>query len=302
MSRLYDVAVSIINYNSSSHTLACVESIHTHTRPELGLQILVIDNASHPDDRRALEPLRVHGDVIVVRSDRNLGFAGGHMKLFELCKARYFFILNNDCVLLNDAIGRLVDFCDSREDVGVCAPRLHAADGTPVAGYDYLPSLAVRFLGAGLMRLLRPGQYRKRRADFDEPRAVDVVTGSALFCPSGRFRQIGGLDTNFFLYCEEEDLALRLHGAGLKRYLVPAAKVKHHGGGSTRHSMEIEREFYISFLYLYRKHYGPLRTRVLQLYLAVKLWRRARRRPELKGLASFVLKGAPMSESLRHRQ
>lgn len=47
------------------------------------------------------------------------------------------------------------------------------------------------------------------------------------------FSSIGGFDTVFFLYCEEEDICKRVWDFGKKVYFIPKAEVFHEAGGST---------------------------------------------------------------------
>ena len=100
------------------------------------------------------------------------------------------------------------------------------------------------------------------------PVQVDVVSGSQMFIRAEHFFKIGGLDTIFFLYCEEEDLALRFSNANYKTYLVPQAHNYHLGSASTEKNLAIKKEFYISFLYFYRKHYGVLSTVMIRIILS----------------------------------
>ena len=83
-----------------------------------------------------------------------------------------------------------------------------------------------------LLRLMNPAQYPDKRRIYNEPLQVDLVSGSALFIRATYFHELGGFDTNFFLYCEEEDIALRMRKSNHAVFLVPAArKVSGHQKG-----------------------------------------------------------------------
>jgi len=296
----YDVAISIINYNSGDHTLACVGSILRHTSDSLRVRIVVVDNNSVESEFRKLERLPTTDHLDVVRSRVNLGFSGGHTLALQFMDARYYFFLNNDCLLLDDAVTILHEFFERTPDAALAAPQLFSDDGGRHCSFDYFPTLGLKLLGVGFWRFLHPERFPRKEMAYDRPLRVDLVSGSAMFVRAAAFDAIGGFDTTFFLYCEEEDIALRLTSAGHGVYLVPDAHVQHSGGGSTVPSLEILKEFYISFLYFYRKHYGWLRAQVVRLFLFVKLFRKLT--PEKRRLATFVLSGAPMTRSLRHRQ
>lgn len=296
----YDVAISIINYNSGDHTLSCVESILRHTSDSIRVRIIVVDNNSVESEFRKLDRLPSTEDLTVIRSRVNLGFSGGHTLAMQFMEARYYFFLNNDCLLLNDAVTALHEFFERTPGAALAAPQLFSDDGGRHCSFDYFPTLGLKLLGVAFCRFRHPERYPRKDLVYDRPLKVDLVSGSAMFVRADSFDAIGGFDTTFFLYCEEEDIALRLTAAGGEVFLVPEAQIRHSGGASTEPSQAILREFYISFLYLYRKHYGWFRAQVLRLFLFVKLFRKLT--SEKCRLALFVLSGAPLSRSLRHRQ
>ena len=55
-----------------------------------------------------------------------------------------------------------------------------------------------------------------------------------MFVRAAAINDVGGLDDNYFMYCEEMDWALRMQEAGWGVYAVPTAHVTHHEGQSSR--------------------------------------------------------------------
>ena len=302
----YDVAIILINYNSSKYTLGCVASILEQTVGELSYSIVIIDNASDADDYKNLvENLSSCTDRLPIhlfRSRINTGFATGNMLGVQFISAKYYFFLNNDCRLQNDCLDILYQFCERNTDTALCSPQLYTESGDHQPCFDYFPAILTKILGLGILRLSYGSRYIKRKAIYTEPVQVDVVSGSQMFVRASTFDEIGGFDTTFFLYCEEEDIALRLAQKGHKAYLVPAARNTHIGGGSTVASFDIRKEFYISFLYFYRKHYGFLRPQLLKLILTLRLLRKSIFKPDDFRLALFVASGAHLKHSLKHKQ
>jgi GT2 family glycosyltransferase len=127
-----------------------------------------------------------------------------------------------------------------------------------------------------------------------------------MFIRATAFEVIGGFDTNYFLYCEEEDIALRLSRAGYATYLVPEAKYQHFENKSSQSSNVIRlpflKEFYISFLYYYSKNYNRAYCFIIQLLYFFKTLRKFYKNKDYAVLAWFILKGAPVRESLRFKQ
>lgn len=299
----YDVSIIIINFHSSTHTLACVDSILKYSSNNgLNFNVVIVDNNSAESDYEKLLPLETHDNVKVVRSRLNLGFSGGHMLGLQFTEAAFYFFLNNDCLFLNDCLTPLYSFCSKHENAGLCSPQNYSEDKKIQTTLGYFPTLSSKLLGTGLLRLFKPEKYPRKTIQYVSPLKVDTVAGSTLFARAEAFHRVGGFDTNLFLYCEEEDLSLRLSNIGYDTYLIPEAHSIHYGGGSTEKSEAISREFYISFLYFYRKHYGFLRTQIFKLLLAVKHLRKSFTSLSSLKLALFILSGADLKHSLRHQQ
>jgi GT2 family glycosyltransferase len=64
-------------------------------------------------------------------------------------------------------------------------------------------------------------------AAFDRPEEVLFPSGCAALYRAELFRNLGGFDTDFFLYCEDTDLGLRARRAGWRCLYAPDAVVYH---------------------------------------------------------------------------
>jgi len=304
MAQKPSIAIVVLNYNSSGHTLRCIESIHRQLPGFFQLTLIVVDNNSTPVDRQKLTTLS--GDKVkLIYSGINLGFSGGMMLGALSMEADYYLLLNNDCELQRAALSALCVFMETHADVALCSGSMSDAKGRPRSSFNYFPSLALTLFGSSLMRLLHPGRYPDRRKLYAQPLPVDVVTGAAMFIRGTVFRELHGLDTGYFLYCEEEDFAIRVRKAGWKTYHVPQSKIMHIGGASSADPAmrsALQREYYISFLRYLRQHHGTLYTLIFRFTTALKVLRRALMGKAPYRLAGFVLGGAPEKESLRYKQ
>ena len=79
--------------------------------------------------------------------------------------------------------------------------------------------------------------------------------------------QVGGVDESYFMYSDETDLQYRLHRAGWAVYYLPEVVTVHFGGGSASHWRR-RKLIYRGKLLFFRKHYGPLRTALVQALFA----------------------------------
>lgn len=297
------VSIILLNYNSHQFTLDCVESITDRTR-DVDYEIIIVDNNSSLTDFYALKPLENHPKVRLVRSRINLGFSGGNMLGVQFANpgADYYYFLNNDCLLRTDVCSQLAAFMEKTPEAGLCGAQMFAGDGSWQQTIGYLPTVGSKLLGHGFVRRLNPDKYPPLRKVYTEPVRVPFVMGSTLFVRASAFHAIGGFDIAHFLYVEEEDLAKRLQQRGFTAWLVPEAEYVHFTGQSTTRTYDIEKEYYISLFYYFRKYHSWPGRALLRAYYFIKNLRKFRRNPVFARLAWFIGRGSPLRESLRYRQ
>ncbi len=295
----YQVAISIINYNSSNHTLKCIESILAYKNVDY--QIVVIDNNSYLEDFKNLSSLYKYENIKVVRNRQNKGFGGGHMMAIEYINADYLLFQNNDGYFLNDYLRFLLKFANKEKNIGVLGGLMYNKKKELTISFDHHPTPLVKLLGTRFLNILKK-KYPHRCTIFKKSTIVDVISGASMFVKTDTFFEIGGFDPNYFLYCEEEDLCIRMNKYGLKNWIIPEAKYIHLSGQSTPKKWVYEREFYISFLYYYKKNYTFISFKIMQIFISFKLLKRSFKHPKKIKLFLFVLMGASSIHSLKHVQ
>jgi GT2 family glycosyltransferase len=304
--KTYQVAVVLINYNSSNFTIDCIHSIEKQSNPSVRYQIIVVDNNSSLEEYQKLEAVRGTNDITIFRSKINLGFSGANMLGVQFADSEYYYFLNNDCVLLNDCLGILCKFMDNHPQVANCSGEMFIANGEYECNFRYFPSLGVKLLGSGFLRLFSPGKYPSRHKRMALPTKVDLVNGSSMFIRATSFDDIGGFDTNYFLYSEEEDIALRLWRAGYSTFMVPSAGYQHFVSQSTQSDNRINlvflKEFFISYFYYFGKNYNGLYRWSMQVFFFFKTIRKFYKNWDYARLAFFIAAGANVRHSLRFKQ
>lgn len=302
---MYDIAVIIINYNSSQFTINAIGSIIKTISKDLKYQIIVIDNASKYEDYLLLEQaIKNISHLELVRSKINIGFGAGNMLGIQFANAQYYAFVNNDTLLLNDCFSHLKQFMESHTKVALCAPQGYDENKNVLHSFDHFLTLRRELFGRYIFELLYPKQYPKRNIVYNDPLKVQCIPGSFLFIDSQVFNEIGGFDTNIFLYYEETDLAYRISKLPQKNecYLVPSAKYIHFVGKSTPASLLIKKELKISLLYVLKKNSSYLSYLFLRNYLSITYTIKSLVKPQYFKLVLLFLKGAPLSESLKQSQ
>jgi len=109
-------------------------------------------------------------------------------------------------------------------------------------------------------------RVRMRGEEFNGVREVDQPSGAALFLRGEALERIGLLDERYFLFFEEVDLCRRIKDAGYSIYLLPEARITHHGGGSRRQNRALTlRTGAESMLRYFRKHEGVVRSSLFEV-------------------------------------
>lgn len=300
-----EVAIIIINYNSAQYTINCIKSIIEKTSKTINYQIIIIDNASKIDDFYNLQShinLLENNNILLVRSKINLGFGGGNMLGVQNANAQYYAFVNNDSILLNDCISIIKNEMSQNKNFGICGPMCFKENGDLLPTLDYYASPQKEILGRKLLEKINPKKYINRTKKYTKPQQGQFVSGSFMMCRAEDFNTIGGFDTNVFLYYEETDLCKRLEKIKKHAYLIPEAQFIHYHGKSTPQNIDIKKELKISFLYIIKKHYGWFWHQIILNKLRIQFLLKCVFKPSYFPILKTLLKGAPLSDSLKLKQ
>jgi N-acetylglucosaminyl-diphospho-decaprenol L-rhamnosyltransferase len=230
------LSIIIVNWNSTRLTVDCIRSIEATTL-ELDYEVVVVDNASEVDPWPVLS--EACPSAVLIRSDRNLGFAGANNLGAERSRGSCLLFLNPDTLVLGDALRRMLAVFDVRTDVGAGGCRLLNSDmSLPTSCVQSLPTITNQVLAADwFIRRWPTCPLWKTpalvRQDGAGPEVVEAVSGACLMVRKSVFASVGGFCQDYFLYAEEADLCHRVRRAGLQNYYVGDATIIHLGGQST---------------------------------------------------------------------
>ncbi|MDX9744807.1 MAG: glycosyltransferase family 2 protein [Arcobacteraceae bacterium] len=301
MKKNIDISFITINYNSSHYTIELIKSIQKFTT--IGYEIIIVDNASKEEDFKILEAFIVEfSNIKLIRNRINGGFASGNMLGVNYAGGEYYFFINNDTKLLNDCGMIMKNYLDAHQNIALATAKVNDEQGKFSSSYKLFPSLSKELFGNSIARKFSKNNFPSNKIQLDVPALVEVVSGSCMFFKASDFCEIGGFDTAFFLYCEEEDISKRVWNSGKEVVFLPEAEIYHASGGSTQKSFEIEREYYISYKHLIFKHFNFLSAFVLLFLQLFKLLRRSFKRKNGWKLFLFGLFGFKNKNSLRYKQ
>ncbi len=263
------VSVIIVNWNTKDLLAAAIQSV-IDTAGKLAIEIIVVDNGS-TDGSQAM--LRTRYPLArLIQNAENVGFARANNQGASQAHGEYLLLLNSDAALYRGTLQALLDVMKAHPKAGLVGAHLRNTDGSFQASHTPFPNLRQEFLIlSGLGRAIYGSQYPSRGPEETlGPQKVDYVEGACMLLRAEAYRQVGGLDEGYFMYAEEVDLCYTLQRHGWEVWYQPAARVLHHGGGSSRNRRTSrEGDLYQSRVRFFRKNYGHWQAEVLkaQIYL-----------------------------------
>lgn len=265
-----DLSIVILSFNTRDMTLACLASFLTDKDAAEIVEVIVVDNASSDDSVSAIRTQ--FPTVNVIANTENLGFARGNNLGFAASSGRYVLALNSDTEVEAGALSELVSFMDAHTDAGACSPALINADGSLQPTGRPLPTVWSLFIDmTRLWRLWKKGLYDQPGRDYTQIAEVGEVSGAAMCLRRDAYEKTGGFDPNIVMYYEDVDLCKRIHDLGYKIYFVPAARVMHHWGGSSKKASEYAYAAgQDSTRYYFRKHHGVIAAAIVSIMLIGK--------------------------------
>jgi len=210
------VAAVVVAFGSDTDRLdRCLGALSAQ-----GAHVVLVDNGSPTP---VTHPLA----AVVVRRERNDGFAAGVNAGLRVCDRPFVAIVNDDAVFQDGALAACVDALDAAPDsVLAAAPKVMFPDGAHIDSVG----LALRSSGEAFSA----GVGQPDIGQFDEDRAVLGPCLSAAVFRRDAFDRIGVLDERYFLYYEDVDWALRCFLSGHETLFVPSARVFHEHAATTR--------------------------------------------------------------------
>lgn len=287
-----ELSIITVNYNGLKDTCALIDTIPFD---EYSLEVIVVDNASKEDEASIISAR--YPQVKVIRSEKNLGFAGGNNLGIRAAQGKYLYFINNDTVLYReereagkDAFRSLIDRLESSDKIGMVCPKIRFAwDDAPIqfAGYTPLSSVTLRNRSIGF--------GEKDNGQYNTPHSTPYAHGAAMMVKREAIERAGLMPEDYFLYYEELDWSMMIRRAGYQIWYEPAATIYHKESQATGQNSPL-RTYYITRnrLLFVKRNVQSAEKFLSYLYLAFIVGSRDLIKYTVQGhgdLAKAVLKG-----------
>jgi GT2 family glycosyltransferase len=216
----------------------CLESIKRSGDPDVS--VILVDNASDDGSVDAIAPRFPF--VRVVRSETNLGYAGGCNLGIREGSAPLVALLNDDTEVDPGWLGPIRRSFSSEELLGACQPKLLSLREPGVFDYAGAAGGLIDALGYPFARGRVFDSLERDDGQYDEPAEIFWASGAACVFRRSALDEVGLLDEGFFAHMEEIDLCWRLHMNGWRVMAEPSSVVRHWGAVTlgTDHPRKLE--------------------------------------------------------------
>ena len=229
-----EVSIITINYNGLEDTCALIETIPFNER----LEVIVVDNASKNQEADTIAQRYPH--IKVIKSERNLGFAGGNNVGIQAARGKYLFLINNDTIFKEFNILALIARLETSPAIGIVCPKIRFAwDNTPLqfAGYSKLSRITVRNHAIGC--------NEEDRGQYETAHPTPYAHGAAMMIRRDAIEKVGLMPECYFLYYEELDWSMMFTRAGYQIWYEPKCTIFHKESQTTGQNSPL-RAYYLT--------------------------------------------------------
>ena len=229
-----EVSIITINYNGLEDTCALIETIPFNENVE----VIVVDNASKNLEAETIS--QRFPRVNVIKSERNLGFAGGNNLGIQAAHGKYLLLINNDTIIREFNIQALIDRMELSPDIGVVCPKIRFSWGNnPIqfAGYTKLSRITVRNYAIGF--------NEEDHGQYETAHPTPYAHGAAMLIRRDAINKVGLMPECYFLYYEEIDWSMMFTRAGYQIWYEPKCTIFHKESQATGQNSPL-RTYYLT--------------------------------------------------------
>lgn len=209
------VSIIIVNLDGQNVLNKCLISLkdifYNNT------EILLVDNASQDSSIEIAKKLIP--SIIVIKLEKNLGYAKPNNIGAKKANGKYLLFLNNDTFVEPNFLDELVQVIENDSTISICQSMLLKPNGEIDSSGDFIDKLGVAY---------------NSKTKTNQIREIFSARGASMLVKKEHFEKISGFDETFFAFFEDVDLSWRTWIINQRVVLVPTSIVYHIGSTTSK--------------------------------------------------------------------
>ncbi|MEK7550207.1 MAG: glycosyltransferase [Patescibacteria group bacterium] len=211
------ISVVIVTRNRNKELSLCLKSILAQSQKID--EIVVVDNASS-------QRVKKTSSINVIRSETNLGGAGGRNLGLLHTKGQFVLFMDDDAVADRQMVKELIKVITTDSKIGIVQPKIYEMGKPDI----------IQGVGHGINlktgRVFGIGVHQKDVGQFEKVIEIPMA-GCTWLVRRDVFDKIGDYDEEIFIPYEDSDFSIRARKAGYKIFYVPKSRAWHTGAKKT---------------------------------------------------------------------
>jgi GT2 family glycosyltransferase len=213
-------SIITVNFNQPEATKELLNSLKKYYSSK-EIELILVDNGSNTDHESDFK--NHYPEIIYIRSEENLGFAGGNNLGIKIAKGDYLLLINNDTEVIEGSIETMIKEMEEHPEIGLLSPLLLYYDDKNLiqyAGFTQMNYLTGRNSCIG--------QFEKNENQYNSiSRETGFCHGAAMMCRKEDLLKAGLMAENYFLYYEELDWCEKFKKTGKKIWFTGKTHIYH---------------------------------------------------------------------------
>lgn len=261
------VSFIVVNYNTKDLLKNLLYSIKKFFRYE---EIIVVDNAS--EDHSVEMISHDFPSVKIIENKENVGFARANNQAMQIAQGDVFVLINSDAEFIDDSLKYTIAFIQQDNKCGLAGCKLLNSDGSVQISVGKFPGILYSFLSNSGVGLLLPSSIRGRVLagryfNYNQASEVDWVMGACMILRKKVYLEVGGLNTEYFLFGEDMEWCYRIKNSGYSIMYNPDSKIIHHFNKSN--PIDAQKRYTLMYKNYYsfcNKYLGKPRSTIIRMF------------------------------------
>ncbi|MGE7906601.1 glycosyltransferase family 2 protein [Peribacillus sp. NPDC094092] len=213
-------SIIILTRNGLSFTKECISSIFRHSKENF--ELILVDNGSTDG---TVDFLKTLPNSKVIANKKNKGFSGGCNQGFTIARGENIVLLNNDTIVTNEWLRRLLWQLNKNPSIGIVGPR-----SNNVVSHQAIIPTTYKTMDQ-MQKFAKEWTQKHDQQGYE----VDYLSGLCMIFKRSLIDMIGGLDERFSPgYFEDADFSIRARISNKELWVANDVFIHHYGSSSFR--------------------------------------------------------------------